>query len=201
MESFVFIAVLFAAACHASWNALIKTGPDPLATTTLLAIGAAVVSLACLPFVGVPASPAWPWLLASILMSLIYFAALIESYRTGDLGQVYPIARGTAPLLTAAASTALIGERPGLLGWIGMAALAAGVLLLAARGGRDIVQLDRRAVGYALLAALTVCGYSITDGIGVRLSLNPQSYLSWLFVGTAMAVVPLDSGAILALSP
>jgi len=115
---------------------------------------------------------------------------LIESYRTGDLGQVYPIARGSAPLMIAIVSAALVGEHLNLLGWIGIVTLAAGVLLLSARGGRDIVQLDRRAVGCALLTALTICAYSVTDGIGVRLSRNPLGYVQWLFVANAIVLVP-----------
>ena len=190
MESFVFVAVLFAAACHAGWNALIKVGLDPLFTTTLITIGAAAVSLVCLPFANMPASQAWPWLVASAIIHLLYFAALIESYRTGDLGQVYPIARGSAPLMIAIVSAALVGEHLNLLGWIGIVTLAAGVLLLSARGGRDIMQLDRRAVGYALLTAFTICAYSVTDGIGVRLSRNPLGYVQWLFVANAIVLVP-----------
>jgi len=93
MENVVFLAVLFAAACHAGWNALIKVGLDPLSTTTLISLGAGLVALAFVPLVGVPAWAAWPWLIASVLVHLFYFASLIESYRTGDLGQVYPIAR------------------------------------------------------------------------------------------------------------
>src|SRR4029453_2009610 len=98
MDPFVLPAVLFAAACHAAWNATIKRGLDPLAVTVAISIGAAVVALACIPFVGLPAAPAWPWLIASVLIHLFYFAALIEGYRAGDMGQVYPIARGAAPL-------------------------------------------------------------------------------------------------------
>src|ERR1700751_4482129 len=116
MASLVFAAVLFAAACHAGWNALIKVGLDPLSTTILISVGAAVVSLAALPFVGMPASAAWPWLIASAFIHLFYFAALAEGYRTGDLGQVYPIARGAAPLMTATASVVLLGEHLGLFG-------------------------------------------------------------------------------------
>ncbi len=99
MDPFVFAAVLFAAACHAGWNAAIKRGLDPLATTVLISIGAAIVSAVLLPFVGLPAAAAWPWCGASVLIHLVYFAALIESYRAGDMGQVYPIARGSAPLM------------------------------------------------------------------------------------------------------
>jgi drug/metabolite transporter (DMT)-like permease len=190
LANFVFLAVLFAALCHAGWNALIKVGLDPLSTTTLIAIGSATVSLICLPIAGLPAQAAWPWLLASIVIHVFYFAALIESYRTGDLGQVYPIARGSAPLMTAGAATVFVGEPLSALGWSGIVALAAGVILLSARGGRELAEIDRRAVGFALATALTICAYSVVDGIGVRASLNPQAYVLWLLFGNALLLVP-----------
>ena len=189
MENVVFLAVLFAAACHATWNALIKVGLDPLSTTTLISIGSAIVALVLIPFVGLPAWGAWPWLIASTAIHLIYFASLIESYRTGDLGQVYPIARGAAPLMTATATTVFIGEKLSLVGWIGILVLVAGVLLLSARGGRDLA-VDRRAIGFALFTAFAVCGYSVVDGIGARASSNPIAYSAWLFVGIALVMVP-----------
>jgi multidrug transporter EmrE-like cation transporter len=111
---FVFLSVLFAAACHAGWNASIKRTLDPLATTTLIAIGAGVVSLPGIVYSGWPEAASWPWLIASIVIHLFYFAGLIESYRTGDLGQVYPIARGAAPLMTATMTTLFIGEHIGV---------------------------------------------------------------------------------------
>ena len=190
MENVVFLAVLFAAACHAGWNALIKVGLDPLSTTTLISIGSALVALVLFPFVGLPAWGAWPWLVASVAIHLIYFASLIESYRTGDLGQVYPIARGSAPLMTAAATTVIVGERLSLVGWTGILALVAGVLLLSARGSRDLAVVDRRAIGFALFTAITVCGYSVVDGIGARASTNPNAYTVCLFVGIALVMVP-----------
>jgi drug/metabolite transporter (DMT)-like permease len=190
LENAVFLAVLFAAACHAGWNALIKVGLDPLSTTTLIAAGSAVVGLVCLPIAGMPAAAAWPWLIASAFIHLLYFAALIESYRTGDLGQVYPIARGSAPLMTAAASLVFVGEQLSLLSWSGIAALAVGVLLLSARGGRELAHVDKRAIGFALATALTICAYSVVDGLGARVSLNPQGYVLWLLVGNAITLLP-----------
>ena len=190
MENFVFLAVLFAALCHASWNALIKVGLDPLSTTTLFGIGSAVVSLVCLPFAGLPAAAALPWLIASAVIHLLYFAALIESYRTGDLGQVYPIARGSAPLMTAVASLVFVGEQLQLASWLGIVALAVGVLLMSARGGRALAHIDRRAIGFALLTALTICAYSVVDGIGARLSRNPQAYVMLILISTAILLGP-----------
>ncbi len=191
MDPFVFFAVLFAAACHAGWNAGIKRTLDPLATTVLVAIGAGLVALPAVALAGWPGAASWPWLVASIAIHLFYFAGLIESYKAGDLGQVYPIARGAAPLMTATMTTAFVGERLGVAGWSGVLLLAAGVLLLSLRGGRDIAKLDRRAVGFALFTAVTVCAYSVVDGIGGRAAgpgLAP-AYSLVLFVGIAPVVV------------
>jgi drug/metabolite transporter (DMT)-like permease len=201
MDAFVFTAVLFAAACHAGWNATIKRGLDPLASTVAISLGAALVSLLALPVVGLPAREAWPWVLASIAIHLVYFAALIESYRTGDMGQVYPIARGSAPLMTATVTTLFVGESLGLVGWLGIVLLAAGVLLLSLRGGRDLAKLNRRAVGFALFTAVTICAYSVVDGIGARLAGSANAYSAALFVGIGpvMAFYALTRGGIPAL--
>jgi drug/metabolite transporter (DMT)-like permease len=201
MDALVFAAVLFAAACHAGWNASIKRGLDPLATTVAISLGAALVSLLALPVAGLPAPEAWPWVLASIVIHLFYFGALIESYRTGDMGQVYPIARGAAPLMTATVTTWFVGERLGLVGWLGIVLLAAGVLLLSLRGGRDLAKLNRRAVGFALFTAVTICAYSVVDGIGARLAGSAHAYSVALFVGIGpvMALYALARGGISAL--
>lgn len=190
MENVVFLAVLFAAACHAGWNALIKVGLDPLSTTTLISLGSGIVAFVFVPFVGTPAMAAWPWLITSVVVHLVYFASLIESYRTGDLGQVYPIARGSAPLMTAAATTIFIHEKLSVVGWAGIVALVAGVLLLSARGGRELAEIDRRAIGFALFTALTICAYSVVDGIGARRAVNPNAYSLWLFIGIAVVMLP-----------
>ncbi len=191
MDSFVFTAVLFAAACHAGWNASIKRTLDPLATTVLIALGAGLVALPGFVFAGFPEPPSWPWLIASIIIHLFYFAGLIESYRFGDLGQVYPIARGAAPLMTALATTFFVGELLSITGWLGILLLAAGVLLLSLRGGRDLAKLDPRAVGAALFTAVTICAYSVVDGVGARAA-GPgkaTAYSVALFVGIAPVVL------------
>jgi len=190
MTTVVFAAVLFAAVCHASWNALIKVALDPLSTTTLILCGATVFALAAIPFVPLPAAAAWPYLAASSVIHLLYFGSLAEAYRTGDLGQVYPIARGAAPLMTAVAGTLIVGEHLSLLAWGGIVALALGVLMLSLKGGRDLARLDTRAVGFALFTAVTICAYTVVDGVGARVSGHAISYVLWGFVGICVCLVP-----------
>jgi drug/metabolite transporter (DMT)-like permease len=240
MDSLVFAAVLIAAAAHAGWNAAIKRGLDPLVTTVLIAVGAGAVALPILAVVGLPAAPARPWVIASVVVHLGYFAGLIEAYRAGDMSQVYPIARGSAPLLTALVSTTWLGERLGPLGWVGLLCLVAGVMTLSLRGGGELARLvprtrsshriaastvanfgfksgtriiefrvscsipkfaqksrqmlanfgigtlDRRAVGFALFTALTVCAYSVIDGVGVRAAGDALAYTAAVFLGNAV---------------
>ena len=146
-----------------------------------------------MPFVGLPPAAAWPWLIASVVLHLGYYIGLTEAYRTGDMGQVYPIARGSAPLMTAAMSTTFLGERLGLIGWSGIVVLVSGVFLISLRGGRDLARLDRRAVGFAFFTAVTICGYSMVDGVGARTAGNAHSYSVMLFLldGMMMAVFAL----------
>lgn len=188
MDSFVFAAVLFAALCHAGWNASVKRGLDPLATTVLISVGAALAGLAMLPVTGFPEAAAWPWVVASVLIHLVYFAALIESYAAGDMGLVYPLARGSAPLLTATAASALLQEPIGLLGWVGIVVLAAGVLLLSLRGSREFASVDRRAIGFALLTAVTICAYTLVDGIGARAAGSAHAYTAAIFAGIGIVM-------------
>ena len=182
MDPFVFGAVLFAAACHAGWNAVVKLGLDPFTTTALITIAGILAALPIIPFVGVLPVVAWPWLIASVIFHFGYYIGLTEAYRTGDMGQVYPIARGSAPLMTAIVSTFYLGEAVAPLAWLGIVILVSGVFLLSLRGGRELAKIDRRAVGFALFTAVTICAYSIVDGVGARTAGNPLAYTAWLFL-------------------
>jgi len=189
MDLAIFAAVLFAAACHAGWNAVIKIGLDPLPATTLITSGAALIALVLLPVSGLPPGGAWPWVIASVVIHLFYFIGLTEAYRTGDLGQVYPLARGAAPLMTALATAFFIGERVTIAGWAGIVLLVCGVVLLSARGGRQLAKVDRRALGFALFTAVTICAYTVVDGIGARVAANPHAYTLAMFVGNGVAML------------
>ena len=122
MDLFVFAAVLFAAACHAGWNAVIKRGLDPFATTALIAVGAGVVALPLVPFVGMPAPAAWPWLIASVASTSCYFIGLIESLPRRRHGAGLSDRARRAPLMTAAVDHVLRRRADRAVGWVGIVA-------------------------------------------------------------------------------
>jgi drug/metabolite transporter (DMT)-like permease len=179
MSGFVMAAVLFAALLHAAWNALVKSGSDKFLDTILVACGAALVAAATLPFLPLPQVASWPYIAASALVHIGYFALVAAAYRTGDLSYVYPIMRGAAPLLTALLAGFFIAEHLGGGGWCGVLLISAGILLLAVNQWR----LGRFQLAHTLLAlgnAVVICIYTLIDGIGARLSGNSASYVGWM---------------------
>jgi drug/metabolite transporter (DMT)-like permease len=190
VDPIIFTAVLAAAACHAGWNALLKLKAAPVVATVLVAVAAGVLVLPLLAVTPAPAPAAWPYIVASALTHIAYFVTLAEAYRWGDLTQVYPIARGTAPLLTATLASVWLNEALGSVGWAGVTVLAAGILLLTFKGGRNLQRFDGRAVGFALATSLTITAYTLIDGMGARLAGSALAYTVWLFIadGLVMAI-------------
>jgi drug/metabolite transporter (DMT)-like permease len=194
MDAFVFFAVLAAAACHAGWNALLKLKLEPLVTVSLICAACGIVVLPFAFLIDLPEIAAWPYLGASVLLHLAYYLALAEAFRFGDLTQVYPIARGTAPLLTALGTTFWIGEPLGTLGWLGVILLAAGIMALSIRPRhRSLDAFHGRSVAFALLTSITIAGYTLVDGLGARIGPSPAPYIVWLFLldGIVMAAFGL----------
>lgn len=182
MEPHVFGAVLAAAAMHAGWNAFLKLRIEPFLAMALVTAGAGVVGLPGLVWFGFPKAEAWPWLAASIVLHLGYYLALTQAYARADMSQIYPIARGGAPLVTALASFMLIGEHLSPVQGAGIAALGLGVMLISLLGRRKGAPFDLGALGFAGLTALTISGYTLVDGIGARTAGDPHAYSAALFV-------------------
>ena len=190
----VFSAVLAAALMHASWNALIKVRLDPFASISLTALGMAVASLPVLPFVAFPNRGAWVWIGVSLAMHIGYRLFLTRAYAAGDLAQTYPLARGTAPLITTVGGMALIGEVPGPFALAGILLLSAGTLLMSLRGGGRLAALNPGAVRYALTTSLFIAGYTLADGMGARQAHTALSYAAWLFVCDGIVAMLLAFG-------
>jgi len=177
----VFLAVLTAAALHAGWNALIKIKLDPFLAMTLICFACGMIALPALPITGLPDAAAWPWIAASVVIHLGYYLFLAEAYRRADMGQIYPIARGAAPLMTAVASLLFVHDPITLGNGVGILLLGAGVVLISLRGHRHLVAPSKIAVACALLTAVTICAYTIVDGIGARTAGNANAYAAALF--------------------
>jgi drug/metabolite transporter (DMT)-like permease len=178
MTTLVFLVVLAAAIMHASWNALVKHGGDPVFRLAVAALTGTICALPFLPFVAAPAAAAWPWLLASVVIHIGYYVTLAWGYRTGDLSIVYPVARGVAPPLVAVAALAIAGESLAPSGVLAVALICCGILALVLLGG---AWRDRPgAVLSALGCGATIAAYTICDGQGVRASGDPFGYIVWL---------------------
>lgn len=178
----VLLLVLAAAVMHAGWNVVVKAGADRVVVTTLvMAVQAPPCALALI-FLPALQPEAWPYVLLSAAVHWLYYAALIGAYRHGDLSQVYPIARGAAPLLVALEAWALAGESLSPVEWLGLLILSAGIMSLALRRRGIWLAGELQALGFALLTAATIAVYLIVDALGGRASGNALTYICWLFV-------------------
>lgn len=178
----VTLAVLGAALLHAGWNALLKSSADKQLDTVAICAGSGLIGLAVAPWLPAPAPQAWPWLAASALVHVFYFAFLAGAYRYGELSYGYPIMRGGGPVIVALAGAAVFGEvlAPGPA--LGVALVCAGIIAFAT--GRA----DRRATAFALGNALVIATYTVLDAKGVRASGSPVGYAAWFFFCNAIAV-------------
>lgn len=187
MPGHVLAVVLFAALLHAGWNAIVKAGKDAFLSTVLVTTGSAVIAALALPFVAAPAPASWPYLAASTLAQLAYYALLAAAYRNADMSHAYPLMRGCAPLLVALASGPLLGERLSAQQALAVACICAGILGLYLAGAAR--QLPSRGSAFALLNAGVIAGYTLIDGVGVRQSGAPAAYTMWIFLLTGAALL------------
>jgi drug/metabolite transporter (DMT)-like permease len=181
MPGLVVGAVLFAALMHASWNAMVKSRGDTFLATVLVVSGGGLVGALALPFLAAPAPASWPFIAASSVAQVIYYALLVETYRAGDMSHAYPLMRGTAPLLVAVVNGMLTGEHLGTAQWLAVALICGGILgLYATARGRSPAA--RRTTMFALLTACVIASYTMIDGAGVRRSGAPAAYTVWIFL-------------------
>ena len=190
MTTPVLLAVLFAALLHASWNAVVKLGLDRFAAMLVMALMQSGIALLLTPFFAPPAAAALPWLLLGSALHTGYKLVLVRAYSHGDLSEVYPVSRGTAPLIVAVTGVALLGETMTPLRYAAVAAIAGGILLMSGGSGAGKAT-NRRALAWALGTACFTAGYTLADGIGARLAGSVSGFAVWLFVldGLAMLTV------------
>tara|TARA_B100001093_G_scaffold16283_1_gene14851 strand:+ start:929 stop:1759 length:831 start_codon:yes stop_codon:yes gene_type:complete len=176
---YILLSVLLSALLHASWNAIIKFGDDKFQGMFVLSIGHGVFGFFLIVIYPIPNHQSWFFLIGSVAFHMFYKYFLTLAYEKGDLSHVYPITRGTSPILVLIASLLALPDplTTGQIGGIGTVGL--GILFLAR--GAIINKEGHISVLYAILAAIGTAGYTIFDGLGARASGTTLGYVGWLF--------------------
>jgi phosphonate utilization associated putative membrane protein len=181
----IVLAVLFGALLHAGWNTLVKSSGDKEVDTALVHFLGAGVAIPPLVVFGLPPAVAWPYIACSLMVHVAYYITLAGAYKHGELGMTYPIMRGSAPLLVALGSSAVLGESLSALAWTGVLAVTLGVALVGLAHPGEALH-HRRALAFALANAAVIAVYTFIDGSGVRSTVaagsSAMSYVMLLFV-------------------
>jgi len=196
LAPFSILLVLSAALMHASWNALLRGGADRAQTMLIINVTIGGSGVAMMAFAGLPSAACAGYVVASGLIHLIYSALLVRMYRSGDLGETYPVARGSSPALVALGGSVFAGEWMNLIGATGIGLVCVGIFMLAAaRAGSAKAQpgsasdrattkagrLQAMNLRSALATGVSIAAYTLVDGIGVRASGNWIAYTGGMF--------------------
>jgi drug/metabolite transporter (DMT)-like permease len=190
VEPLIVGLLLLAALMHASWNAILKSDQsDRLATFGVIMTTGTVMGLCAVPFLPWIELAAWKYLVASVLIHVLYYTFLLKAYSYGDLSHTYPIARGLGPLLVALVSGRFIGEHLRTQDIVGVLLLSFGLIALAMPLRNVVPRPGSRhglATLFAVLTGITIAAYIIADGLGVRSAgasfEHRLSYIAWLCV-------------------
>ena len=187
MSPLLLACVFSAAILHAGWNAVLRGGKDRLWSMTLMMMAVFVASTTVIVFLPLPGKASWPYVIASALIHAAYNLSLVKTYASGDLGQTYPVSRGSSPVLVAIGAAIFAKEALTLMSCIGILLVSAGILSLA---------FQNRNVRITFLPAAFTTGaligaYTVIDGIGVRLSGGSLAYSAWMFMLWSITMPPL----------
>jgi uncharacterized membrane protein len=183
----ILAAVTGAAILHAGWNAVLRGGSDRLWSMTLMMLAVAAstgVAALVLPW---PNAASWPYVIASALLHTGYNLSLVRTYRTGDLGQTYPISRGSSPVLVSVGAMVFAHEAVSLVSGLGIALVSGGIVSLALQGRTVRAEI----LPAALTTGVLIGAYTVVDGIGVRLSGDSVAYANSMFLLWSLTMPPL----------
>ena len=181
----LYVLVLVAAVGHASWNAMVKSSSDRLLMLASIRVVGLLAGVVVAGLAPLPAAESIPFLIAAAAVHYLYYALMLNAYRVGDMSQVYPISRGSAPLLVAFLASLFAGELLGPLSALAVLFISVGISLLAWSGRT----LNRKAVCFALLTGVAIAGYSFLSGVGIRKSQSLLGYIAWLEIATGVGMV------------
>ncbi len=190
--NFIFILILVSALCHAVWSAIIKSSKNPLSLmgiTSVLEVTIFLPLTFTLPF---PTLEVWYFLIATVIIHVIYRLNVIYSYRHGDLSYIYPISRGSSCLFVAIISILFLSSDISVAGFVGILIVCIGLFLISYSKN---LSFNFRGFALAISTAILITAYTLVDGVGVRLSENGFSYIYWLFTlnGIPLLIIGLIS--------
>jgi drug/metabolite transporter (DMT)-like permease len=174
-------AVLGAAVLHAVWNAVAHAISDQLVGFALIGAAVTAGAVGILLVSPAPSAASWPYLAASGVLHVAYMLLLMRSYRLGEFSQVYPVARGTSPLLVALGAAVFAGENLSAVRLLGVVVISAGLSTLVFVGGVP-TRTARPAIAAAVLTGMVIASYTTVDGLGVRTADTAAGYTGWLFL-------------------
>jgi drug/metabolite transporter (DMT)-like permease len=180
----VTFAVIAAAVTHAAWNAIAHGIKDQTLAFALIGVGGIAIGIPLVIVTAVPRADAWPYLLGSVAIHVFYNLLLMQCNRLGEFSQVYPLARGTSPLVVTILAAIFVHEHLALPQVAGVLIVSAGLAVLVLAGRRP----GRGAFAAAVGTGLTIAAYTTVDGMGVRLSASPVGYIGWLMVLESLCV-------------
>jgi drug/metabolite transporter (DMT)-like permease len=180
----VTFAVIAAAVTHATWNAIAHGIKDQTLAFALIGVGGIAVGIPLAIEAAMPHGDCWPYLLGSVAIHVFYNLLLMQCYRLGEFSQVYPLARGTSPLVVTILAAIFIHEHLARPQIAGVLVVSAGLATLVLAGRRP----GRAAFAAAVGTGLTIAAYTTVDGVGVRLSGSPVGYIGWLMVLESLCV-------------
>lgn len=188
MSTTVFLTVMLAAMLHAIWNALVKGGSDKHLAMAAVVIGHMPLAFLALFFAPLPAKASYPYLATGIALHFGYQMFLMRSYKLGDLTQVYPIARGTAPLLVAAISVLFLGVTLQPLEILAILTIGTGIISLSLVRQGDGNR-NTHAAMFAFTTGCFIAAYSLVDGIGARIAGTSLGFYAWLSIGNGLLFI------------
>ena len=188
----IFILILVSALCHAVWSAIIKSSKNPLSLMGITSVLEVTIFLPLTFTVPFPSLEAWYFLIATVIIHVIYRLNVIYSYRYGDLSYIYPISRGSSCLFVAIISILFLSSDISVSGFIGILIVCIGLFLISYSKN---LSFNFRGFALAILTAILITAYTLIDGVGVRLSENGFSYIYWLFTlnGIPLLIIGLIS--------
>tara|TARA_Y100001970_G_C13969474_1_gene717421 strand:- start:38 stop:877 length:840 start_codon:yes stop_codon:yes gene_type:complete len=183
MDNFVFLIVLLAAILHASWNGMVKNHSDKVVAVVGIIFGHVPFSIIAIILLPAPSPESIPYIIVSIFVHQGYQWFLVSSYQIGDLTKVYPIARGTGPLVATLVSILFLGLILDITTILAILIICFGIIILSVF---DKSKKNFTVIKYSLITGLFIASYSLVDGYGARISQSAISFISWSFLINAI---------------